>query len=272
MKRRKPVMYAAAVIVAGLCLLAAPLALSAIRTDLRECRDYRLCWARFAQNPAAYPVRDGYPHMEFFRRSAENYNLPTALLVAVARGESNFNPRAQSDKNCHGIMQIQWPGTAKQLDITVLEHLYDPATNIDAGARYIRWLMDKYNNDVTKALGAYYVGPGNMDRGKLQNHADWYAEYIYRHLTTVVGRVYRKLKYCNVMDFNTDISYAMRFADLLSDRIKGVEFEVFKCNYIYFVAFPCGSDAQRAEVYDKIKNELGVVHRDFPANFICDFF
>ena len=58
-----------------------------------------------------------YPYAHCFESAARKYDLPLTLLLAVARGESNFNPMAKSDRNCHGVMQIQWPGTARHLGI-----------------------------------------------------------------------------------------------------------------------------------------------------------
>jgi len=86
-------------------------------------------------------------------------------------------------------MQILWPGTAKHLGIHRLSDLYDPCTNIDAGARYLRELLDLYNGNVHLALAAYNYGPGRIarDGGIIPSGAAWYSGYIFRHLNYVLG-------------------------------------------------------------------------------------
>ena len=86
-------------------------------------------------------------------------------------------------------MQILWPGTAKHLGIHRLSELYDPCTNIDAGARYLRELLATYDGNMHLALAAYNYGPGRIDRSgyNIPDGAAWYSGYIYRHLNYVLG-------------------------------------------------------------------------------------
>ena len=131
-----------------------------------------------------------YPFEDCFNRAARKYSLPVSLLLAVSRGESNFDPRAKSDRNCHGLMQIQWPGTARHLGIHRLEALYDPCTNIQAGAGYLRELLDRYDGNLHLALAAYNYGPGrilkNSNPGSIPEGARWYSGYIYHHLEHIL--------------------------------------------------------------------------------------
>jgi hypothetical protein len=134
------------------------------------------------------PVLD-FPYRDCFVRAASAHGLPETLLLAVARGESNFDPRARSSANAYGLMQILWPTTARHLGFESLEELYDPCRNVDAGARYLRELMGRYQGDLHLSLAAYNYGPGRIpaDGGPVPRGAEWYSGYIYRHLRYVLG-------------------------------------------------------------------------------------
>ena len=117
------------------------------------------------------------------------YDLPETLLLAVARGESDFEPTARSKANAHGVMQILWPTTARHLGIYRLSELYDPCTNIDAGARYLKELVARFDGNLHLALAAYNYGPERIsaDVANIPKGATWYSGYIYRHLDYVLG-------------------------------------------------------------------------------------
>lgn len=143
-------------------------------------------WHHFpADETLQYPVI-GFPYSHCFKSAAQKYDLPLSLLLAVARGESGFNPSARSDRNCHGLMQIQWPGTANHLGIYRLAALYEPCTNIRAGAKYLRELIDRYEQNLHLALAAYNYGPSRIQReadpSRIPQGAQWYSGYIYHHL------------------------------------------------------------------------------------------
>lgn len=157
----------------------APPSSSATRTD----------WQRYWQNDTDISPKLNFPHARCFRMSAQAHGLPETLLLAVARGESDFDADARSRANAHGVMQIQWPGTAKHLGIFRLSNLYDPCTNIDAGTRYLKELLGRYDGDLHLALAAYNYGPGRITPGStnIPSGAAWYSAYIYRHLDYVLG-------------------------------------------------------------------------------------
>ena len=88
--------------------------------------------------------------------------LPRSLVRAVARAESAIEPAAVSPKGAQGVMQLM-PGTAKELGV---QNAFDAAENIDAGARLLRQLLEKYDGRVAEALAAYNAGPGAVARHK----------------------------------------------------------------------------------------------------------
>lgn len=161
-----------------LCLLLVP---SVTRGGEAAWRDYLRSQAQ--AEPAA-----SYPYLDCFRAAASQQGLPLTLLLAVARGESNFDPRARSKANALGLMQILWPDTARHLGIETQAALFDPCTNIHAGARYLREMLDRYGGDLHRALAAYNYGPGRIARdGGIPKGAHWYSGYIHRHLGFVLA-------------------------------------------------------------------------------------
>jgi len=171
-----------------LCLLL-PVAGAGSATGLLSASAADDAWRRYLRAETAIEPDLTFPHSRCFRAAARTYGLPETLLLAVARGESDFDPNARSKANAHGVMQIQWPGTARHLGIHRLSVLYDPCTNIDAGARYIKELLARYGNNLHLALAAYNYGPGRIAPGakRIPEGAAWYSAYIYRHLDYVLG-------------------------------------------------------------------------------------
>lgn len=144
-------------------------------------------WAQYAAAGQSLPARGNFPWRQCFARAAASYELPESLLLAIARGESNFDPAARSDKDAVGLMQIRWPGTSKHLGIVREADLYDPCTNVDAGARYLQELTAKFDDNLHLAVAAYNYGPGAIAPGAVPPGARWYSQYIYEHLQHVLG-------------------------------------------------------------------------------------
>lgn len=169
-------------------LAALLLASCAADAAVRAAETERL-WQRYLDNETQLAPDYRFPHAQCFRSSAAAHRLPETLLLAVARGESDFDTAARSTANAHGIMQIRWPGTAHHLGIHRLSALYDPCTNIEAGARYLRELVDRYDGNLHLALAAYNYGPSRITPGasSIPTGAAWYSAYIYRHLDYVLG-------------------------------------------------------------------------------------
>ena len=151
--------------------------------------DLDRAWREYVHREAQAEPAYRFPHSTCFGTAAIEYDLPETLLLAVARGESDFEVTARSKAGAHGVMQILWPGTARHLGIHRLSELYEPCTNIDAGARYLRELLDQYDGNLHLALAAYNYGPGRIpaDGRSIPSGATWYSGYIYRHMQYVIG-------------------------------------------------------------------------------------
>ncbi|MCS6893111.1 MAG: lytic transglycosylase domain-containing protein [Deltaproteobacteria bacterium] len=92
--------------------------------------------------------------------AAKLFNLEVNLLKAIIKAESNFNPYAVSPKGALGLMQLM-PNTAKEVEV---KNVFDPKQNILGGARYLRNLLDRFNNNLTLALAAYNAGPEAVEK------------------------------------------------------------------------------------------------------------
>jgi soluble lytic murein transglycosylase-like protein len=94
------------------------------------------------------------------RQASGTYRLDPDLVASVIRAESGFNTRALSPKGAQGLMQLM-PQTATQLGV---ENAFDPQANVEAGTRYLRELLERYNFDLIKALAAYNAGPQRVEQ------------------------------------------------------------------------------------------------------------
>src|ERR1700689_5056192 len=92
---------------------------------------------------------------EVVKAASGTYHLDPDLVNSVIRAESGFNVRAVSPKGAQGLMQLM-PQTASQLGV---RNAFDPQANVEAGTRYLRELLERYNFDLIKALAAYNAGP-----------------------------------------------------------------------------------------------------------------
>lgn len=99
-------------------------------------------------------------YSSYVNEASGKYNLPTELINAVIQTESNGNSAAISRKGAKGLMQLM-DETAKSMGV---ENSFSPRQNILGGSKYLRHLLDKYDQNLEKALAAYNSGPGNVDK------------------------------------------------------------------------------------------------------------
>ncbi|MGA9769452.1 MAG: lytic transglycosylase domain-containing protein [Blastocatellia bacterium] len=101
---------------------------------------------------------------ELIKQSAARNGIDPNLMVAVMRQESGFNSSARSYKGATGLMQLM-PGTARRFGVA---NIYDPAENIEGGAKYLRFLLDTFNGDVELVLAGYNAGENAVIRSGYQ--------------------------------------------------------------------------------------------------------
>jgi len=213
-------------------------------------------WREYLATGAGAEPRYRFPHASCFKSAAVTYDLPETLLLAVARGESDFDPDARSKANAHGIMQILWPTTAHHLGIYRLSDLYDPCTNIDAGARYLKELLGRFDGNLHLALAAYNYGPERIaaNRANIPSGASWYSGYIYRHLSYVLGgestatktarSLYSELGHSTLVEFGEPYR-AEAFVERLESRAPEVQLDWFRKGVGKFAVVMTYSDREQ---------------------------
>ncbi len=92
-------------------------------------------------------------------QAAARHGLDPCLILSVMRAESAFNQGAVSPKGASGLMQLM-PATAQRFGV---KDIFDPQENIGAGARYLRWLLDRFRGDLRLALAGYNAGEGAVE-------------------------------------------------------------------------------------------------------------
>jgi soluble lytic murein transglycosylase-like protein len=112
-----------------------------------------------AEAPGVHNVVPPRSFDELVEQVARRYGIRSSFVHAVIKAESNYNPHAVSPKGARGLMQLM-PQTARELGV---RNIFDPAQNVEGGVRYLRQLLDQYEQPAL-SLAAYNAGPGAVDR------------------------------------------------------------------------------------------------------------
>lgn len=92
------------------------------------------------------------------RQAAQTHGVAEGLIKAIMHTESGFNSNARSPVGAQGLMQLM-PATARRFNVS---NAFDPQQNINAGAKYLAWLMKRFNGNTSLALAGYNAGEGNV--------------------------------------------------------------------------------------------------------------
>ena len=138
-----------------------------LKAVMFTCVFFILCVPKTGNSSDLNPIETNQklvPFHDCFKESATQHKLDPNLLVAVAIVESSLDPTAISKANALGLMQIKWPQTAKHLGIVNRTLLFDPCTNIEAGAKYLAEVREPYLSldqqpRSNMMLAAYRIGP-----------------------------------------------------------------------------------------------------------------
>lgn len=116
-------------------------------------------------------------YSELINATAQTHGVDPILVQALIQVESNYQPRARSSKGAMGLMQLM-PSVAREYNV---RNAYDPKSNVDAGIRKLKSLLEKWGGDVALALAAYNAGDGAV--------AKFNGMPPYRETRTYVSRI-----------------------------------------------------------------------------------
>jgi|WetSurMetagenome_2_1015567.scaffolds.fasta_scaffold00020_36 soluble lytic murein transglycosylase-like protein len=114
---------------------------------------------------------------------SKKHNVDPKLVKAVIAAESGWNPSAVSPKGAVGIMQLM-PRTASDMGV---DNRYNPEQNIEGGVKYLRFLLNKFNGNMTLALAAYNAGPTRVERAMGVPAIPETVNYVKRVMNTYAG-------------------------------------------------------------------------------------
>ncbi|HVW87384.1 MAG TPA: lytic transglycosylase domain-containing protein [Bryobacteraceae bacterium] len=122
----------------------------------------RAAVAQLNESGRSLAVADQADLLQMIDRVAAEQGVESSLVHSVIRAESNYNAEAVSAKGAQGIMQLI-PSTAKRFGV---DDAFDPQANVEAGVKYLKFLLDYYHDDYVRAIAAYNAGEGAVDKYK----------------------------------------------------------------------------------------------------------
>ena len=111
-------------------------------------------------NPADFPTSGDAKIDELIYRAGQQHGVDPRLLHAVVLQESRYKADAESYAGAQGLMQLM-PAAAKRFKC---DDRKDPQQNIEAGVKYLRWLLKRFDGNVSLALAGYNAGEGAVDK------------------------------------------------------------------------------------------------------------
>jgi soluble lytic murein transglycosylase len=134
----------------------------------------------YLREPRPARPRPGMPdrYDPIIADAARRHGIPTALIKAVIKAESDFDPQAVSRRGALGLMQIM----PANLDVLEVADPFNPQENIMGGVRYLREMLERFDQDLQLALAAYNAGPGVVEQYRAIPPFPETREYIQRVL------------------------------------------------------------------------------------------
>lgn len=120
-------------------------------------------YSNYGSNEAAVAPSQSHRKNAFdhiIQQAAQTHGVSAGLIKAVMHTESGFNVNARSPVGAQGLMQLM-PATAQRFNVS---NAYDPQQNIMAGAKYLAWLLKRFNGNTSLALAGYNAGEGNVQK------------------------------------------------------------------------------------------------------------
>jgi soluble lytic murein transglycosylase-like protein len=121
-------------------------------------------------------------------KAGRRYGVDPRLIHAVIWQESRYKPEAESHVGAQGLMQLM-PGTAKRFKC---DDANDPEKNVEAGTKYLRWLLKRFDGDIVLALAGYNAGEGNVDKHGGVPPFDETQKYV-RVITSRYGKTFHPI-------------------------------------------------------------------------------
>lgn len=132
-----------------------------------------------SRNSTKPHVKNTSNYNQIIYSKSKKYNIEPSLIKAVIKTESNWDPGVVSRRGAIGLMQLM-PFTAKEMGV---KNPFNPEENIEGGIKYLRYLLDKFNGDLTLALAAYNAGPKTIEKAGGIPHIQETQKYVKRVLS-----------------------------------------------------------------------------------------